>query len=382
MTLLPQSPVEAILLIVGVAMGILFALDGWSGSPTTRDFATSPRLKNFKYAAFTAGLAFIADLKPLGITVAKDHLLLWYLVGFVLTAVLVIGAVMIVIAVQYPRVAQAYPGLTFPGQTPVLHYLFYGFHSYQAALQKAKEERDASVEKSQAGRSAEYQAFIHRFLPAYNKQVSNSIAGVDRFLAHQEEPVRMQVAQQILTSIQAVVTEYNDRRPGLAINVNYMRAYPFATAPAAAKTRLRFAKKGVTTYGCVLMLTEYADDEGRESFSLPVPDETDQEAAKLLLPGAPEAFFNTTTAVIPQTEKVEFPTGFDPAVKAEIKAYFASKRFQSFASMTIIHRGEKCGVVNIESNAEYVFGRREEEQKELAGLIKPFSLLLGFVVKT
>jgi len=76
-----------------------------------------------------------------------------------------------------------------------------------------------------------------------------------------------------------------------------------------------------------------------------------------------------------------FPPGFDQQVAGKIAQYFQGKSFKSFAALNVIYGGENLGVVNVESNMKCVFGSSFEKKREIEALLKPFCLLLGFVIK-
>ncbi len=356
-------------------MGVLFALDGWVGSTRNEELQRTARLRNFKYAIATAFLAFIADLTKLGITVAKDRLLLCYVEGFVCTSVAIISIVALGIWMRFRTVRREHPEIEVSSNfSPVLSYVIFGFSYYKTEFQKL-------LERISKDELAAYRNFIKGFLPAYINQFCQSIAAIDFYLASHSEAARAQVAKQILQSIRAVVIEYYSEKRYLRVNVNYMLAQLYETALPPVKERVRFAESNSAVYEHLLVLKEYAEDEGREDFALAVPGRNRGATERHVAPGAPEAFFRGTTTILDDTGKIAFPKGFDRGSAEHIKQYFSTKGFKSFASINIIHGGERLGVVNVESNQPFVFGKTEENKKEVEALVKPFCLLLGFVIK-
>ena len=375
MLILPASPLEACLFIIGVAMGLLFALDGWSGSKATKSLKDSPRLRNFKYAAGAAFVAFIADFKTLGIATGKDRLLQVYLEGFVLLAILTIGGIAVVIYRQYRGLRREMPGISFPGSNPWLHYIIYGYSDYAEKLAAAKEAHAETL----AEKLADYQKFIRGFLPEYNKQVTRSIAATN-FALNGTPEMRRQTAQSILMAIEAIITAYNRRRDGLRINVNYMRARPIEEATEAMKAKTRFLPGDWQDQGHLLILEQYASDQESETFALAVR-KPGKDAEDYLLPGAPTAFFHNRAVMVDDTEHLVFAKKLAATVVAEIRKYLSSKSFKSFVSMPIIHNSAQCGVLNIEASQAHVFGQNPEEREAIVSLVSPLCHLLGYLIE-
>jgi len=375
MHVLPASPLEACLFIIGVAMGLLFALDGWSGSRTTKSLKDSPRLRNFKYAAGAAFVAFIADLKTLGITTGKDRLLHVYLEGFSFFSILTIGGIAAVIWYQFRALRRELPGISFPGSNPWLHYIIYGYSDYVEKLTAAKEAQ-AQIRSTEL---ADYQKFIQGFLTEYNKQVTRSIAATNYALNGTPE-VRRQTAQSILIAVEAVIMAYNKRRDGLKINVNYMRACRIEDATDAMKAQTRFFHGEWSDYEHLLVLEQYASDQESETFGLAVRKRA-KDAEDYLLPGAPTAFYHNRAVIVDDTGHPAFAKKLAVAVAAEIRRYFSGKTFKSFLSMPIIHHPAQCGVLNIEASQEHAFGRNAEEREAIVSLVSPLCYLLGYLIK-
>jgi hypothetical protein len=68
-------------------------------------------------------------------------------------------------------------------------------------------------------------------------------------------------------------------------------------------------------------------------------------------------------------------------LQSEINQYFSTKAFKSFAVLNVIYGGARLGVINVESNRQSVFGTSMEKKEEVKSMIKPFCLLMGFLIK-
>ena len=380
MKFLPTSPLEVCLLLLGVCMGFLFALDGWTGTDSQKppkSLKDSPRVRNFKYAALVAGIAFIADLKVIGITSEKDFLLQLYLEGFAIVASVTICVMAVAIHFLFRGRCAQKPGLTFEGSHPALHYLFYGFHEYSRRLAEA----ERSWKEAQGVHMADYQKFILAFLPNYNSQVTRSIAAINGALNRQQTEFSLQTARGLLNSVEAVVSAYNKDHDGLKIKVNYMRALRVEESNDTQKESARFRYSDWNDFEYLLVLEQYADDTPFSPFALPVR-KRNADVDGHLLPGAPAAFAKIVTQVIDDTQKFEFPPGLPEGTVQEIRDYFNQMPFKSFMSMAIIHSGKPCGVLNVEASHPLAFGKNEQERRMIVSLLEPLCHLLGFVVRT
>ena len=190
---------------------------------------------------------------------------------------------------------------------------------------------------------------------------------------------KREVIVQVLRSIQGAVREHNAHVDGLEVNCNYMRAYP-KTALPELKGRLKFTFGSLDRYPWFLALEEYADDKGREDFVLPVEERREHKSDRKSLPGAPLAFLLNETIVIDDLDHFKYPRNLPKTVVEELRAYFEGKSFKSFGSLNIRVSGKRLGIVNVEANKPFVFGRTEEEKTEITALLHPFCQLLGQMI--
>jgi hypothetical protein len=409
---MPNDALEWILLLVGCAMGVFYGFDGWRGSLKDLELKDSPRVKNFIWVATVAFGTFIADFKIVDPDVKKPRLLLFYLTGFMVVSLLVIlgWAAAIFLKFSYTKLFDAinYP---IPPFTPVWDYLRYGYgyhnQRYEDALKKSRdnelERRKQELERANSvfeeyRQQAEQQIdelkkeitiqqsrrHIDAFLPAYFKQIPLAIAAVDHFRMRPDRATRTFVAKQILQSIAAVVFEYYGEVPGLRVNCNYMIAYHKSSPPKDLSSRLRYSWGDHSRYDYFLSLEDYAFDFGREDFVLPVEGKGTPGYLDRVLPGAPLAFVRNMPVIVDDTKTLEYAKDTDPGVVEESKKYFEGKRedFKSFACLNILGGGKQLGIVHIESNTEFIFGKSKNKTEEILSLLQPFCLLLGNVIGT
>jgi len=258
-----------------------------------------------------------------------------------------------------------------------MDYLVYGFNYYGSNTDKV-------LAQAKQAEAEFYQALNEAFLPAYVKQMAAAIAAIGGYNNAPREDIRRLMAQRILECIRAVVLNSYGAPEGLVINANYMVAYHRDRLPEGfnIEKRLRFnGAKRASDFEYFLALEGYADEEGSENFVLPVESHDAPGWEKRLLPGAPQAFSQGGPVVIDNTAKVPFPQGFDHVLQSEINQYFSTKAFKSFAVLNVIYGGARLGVINVESNRQSVFGTSMEKKEEVKSMIKPFCLLMGFLIK-
>ncbi len=370
-SLLPGNPADFIMLVIGLAVGIFYGFDGWRGSLEKVELKDSPRFRNFRYAAAVAVTTFIADLKVLDPNIQKLRLLAFYLASFLVSAFLTVFGWALYIAVTCLFIKRADPANSALSTLKhVGNYLLYG-HKHHI------EKLELSLHSN---KESEIRRLRRDFLPSYASQLSHSLGAIYHYRAQPAPEARKLVARNILKTICAVVQGYRGKHNDIEIDANYMVAYDKSSAPRSLPLRFAWGEKG--RYKHFLALETYADDMRTKTFALPVEDESDPQAAKRVLPGAPRAFFNDAWEIIDSTARISYPEATDKAVLKDMKDYFRQSRFKSFASLPIIGKGgKKLGIVNIDSNQEFVFGKTEDEKNEIASLVYPFCLLLGLIIE-
>ena len=262
----------------------------------------------------------------------------------------------------------AVPETFFETYSPLTDYLQFGSSYYYSNKRKVLAE---AAEKRKA-----YQT---NFRINYVAQINQAVAVVGGLSSTQSPKEAMII---ILKTIVGVVRQYHNWEEGAKINANCMVAYPVANPPTDLQNRLRFARPA-GTFSHYLAIQEYAFPEGKENFILPVEDINQGGWQKFILIGAPRVFAQSAQLeLVDDTRRAKFPHGFPKDIKKLVEAYFGSKHFRSFASLSIIHDARAVGVLSIETDSTYIFGKSELTKKEVRELVEPLASLLGFIIKT
>lgn len=369
---------ETIFSLLGIIVGVLFVLDGWRGSPKTRDFRASPRIRSLVWVLGGFLGTLVLDIKKFGVDLPDDKvgILGAYLFGFAGAAV---ATLLLTIAVLVAQTIWALPQRkpTLSNTTgfpflPILHFVHHGFDRFL-------EVRDAGLSQQESS-EAEAQ---REFLTTYSRELAAAIATVNRLReTHGDADT---AARLILRSVGQLIEK--QLHLSSRLNVNYMRAYEARSCPDEIKEKSRFVYGDAARYSHFLALVQYADDLEREVFALPVEPTGDREGRgsgtlDCMLPGAPVAFRTNQMFYVADTARIEYPATLEPAVARDLKAYFQSKKFKSFLSIPIFGReGIPVGVLNIDSNQKSAFGKSEEERESILITALPFCALIGAIIE-
>jgi len=374
-----MTPDVIVFLLIGVVLGIHYGLDGFIGSTHLREFKDSPRLKNFRWVVGIGLITFTADLKALGIEGGnKKYDVLAYTLGFLIASAITIGSFAISIFQQCRSFRRRDPD-RYPDQpyAPVLDYLMYGYQYYTGQL-------DQRIQEKTLSRKEEEGTVRKRFLPVFAKQISYSMAAVHSLGNSPSRKDLETTMIQLLKIIKGIALEYHhEEKPDPdSINVNVMVAYERAKLPPDLFNKVRFLHGNSTRYTHYLAITAYAEEDGKEDFVLPVEDPS--ELASVIqrsLPGAPLAFLRKSMEVIDATREIEYAKGIPPNLKKELTAYFRTKKFRSFGCVTITGPGAvQLGILVIESDKKYVFGKSARSKTELNQLLQPFALSMASLI--
>ncbi len=226
------------------------------------------------------------------------------------------------------------------------------------------------------------------FLEAYSATVSSTIESVRASSGMNPEQLE-HARKKVLKGIRAIVDYYYDKSEDLKINACYMLAYPTTFMPIGIEERLDFREKQrlITTYAHVLDLVMWAEDhiDLPKKLAIPVENPDEDELRFKLLPGAPRAFAMGETIVVPDTRDLdEYFKNQGKYVDAKVRErqlqFFKDHNFRSFVSFVLEHDAIKKGVLNVQSNEPFIFGKDNEHQKLVTELLRPMKDSLAILL--
>ena len=199
------NPVYAFATLVGVAVGIFYGFDGWSGDTENVAFQDSKRVKNLLWVLGPGVLAFFGDSKALNPQTDRSELMLAYFAPCLVAGSLVVFFWGCTIAIGQAFAVARKTDYGYGIADAVGDYFFYGYRHYRLKAQLAKESTSA------------------RFHLAYRRQLAVSIAAAGSLRGDAEPIRRLEIARTILKSILAVIQSYHNddqnskRFPGQAL---------------------------------------------------------------------------------------------------------------------------------------------------------------------
>jgi hypothetical protein len=161
-----------------------------------------------------------------------------------------------------------------------------------------------------------------------------------------------------------------------------MIAYDREKLPPALNNKIKFTYGDGSRYTHYLAITAYAEEDGKEDFVLPIEDVTELSTAiHRSLPGAPLAFLRKNLEVVDDTRTIDYAKGLPQNLRKELVEYFRTKKFKSFGCVTITGPGAaQLGILVIESDKKYVFGKSAKSRSELNQLLQPFALSMASLI--
>jgi hypothetical protein len=284
-------------IVVGLAMGVFYALDGWNGSKKIIQFKDSARARNLLWVAGGAFMAIFADIRAVTPASAtppdKLDLLFWYLLSAFAGGLLVVLLLSLLVVAN--NLTNRLARYNYSATAALGDYLHYGYAAYA--------ERKNEVVK----------AHRDNFHLDYATQLAKTITAADSNTSAQDN---LRIAREILRTMAVVVERYRGGRTA-KIRANLM--LPKALSPDL-KAALSFTTPAPACTRC-LVLVAYSDDVSRD-LVLPLPEPT---AANHALPGAPMAFFDDVPYIVDDTRRIPFSASISPQLQAEVQKYFASK---------------------------------------------------------
>jgi hypothetical protein len=349
--------------IIGITMGVCYALDGWRASPTATPLDKTIRLKNFIWVAGGALTTLAIDFKSLFPSSDRGALFTCYIFAWFLTA----AGIILISAIAAAQDAKAfkkenpagYPDRPF---RPVSEYVLYGYEYYK---KNYKEAVDNKLKSTLGLHRAWTKEYIEKLTYAV-RQARKSRVSPDK---------KQEYALNVLTYICAVVTVYYKlEAKDVVITANYMIAYG-----ASKKTPdPRFVDPKEPTHDRVLVVEGTSNESDQRYSILPV----EKANALKSLPGAPLALITCEDQIEDNTEKIEYQRQLHTTVKKACIEFFEKRGYKSFASLLLYHPGtiEPFGVLNIESNVQAIFGSDNDAKQETKNMLRPFSILLETII--
>lgn len=368
---LPSHPVEILLLLVGLTMGVVFSLSSWRGSSEGIALWKDPRVRALMWGltGFLVPLFGQWDVWLADESLNKARLLAFYGIPFLGIALLTLASVGLSIFLASVWLGRGAEGRrSIEPFTPVLDYLHYGYAYYRQRADNAL--------------YAKYRDEVHHLRQNSSRAASLLAAGILAVDNYRQTPLpeaRAAIRQRLLENICLVIESYT-QIPQEQLNANLMVAIPFGQASSSQREHIRFAWSPEERYGHILLLREYAYPRGQENFALPVEDpHHTPDWLDLTLPGAPEAFLRQTELVV-ETPRLDFATGMPQNIRRDIEMYFVGKTIACFACLVIPGDAGPRGIVNIESGQEHVFRRSQDIQSAIVRSLHPFCALLGLTI--
>lgn len=142
-----------------------------------------------------------------------------------------------------------------------------------------------------------------------------------------------------------------------------------------------------SSYECVLVMVKTSSPlvNVPQDFALPVDKDEDR-----LFFGAPKAFVTGSDSIINNVKNdsgngnaIDLILKGQPNVVAKgIRDHFQKMEYESFASIPLrTSKGKIIGVINIQSNRPYIFGKNNQDADEIKKYLTPFFSVLTALIK-
>jgi len=332
----------------GLALGILYGLNGWRGSIKENPLQKSARIKNLVWLLGAGSVAFLGDVHKISDDADKAFLSVLYYVFALLGAG---GTITVFAAFTMANTKGRWEDYT--AGDALLDYLEFGYDY----VRKRSNEQSMELRQTQR-RSEEWTRYL--------RQLTTCIAsaGSEGAMEH-----RIEIARQLLD---AIVMSLNPELKG--VRTNFMRV---VDCTDANRSTLLFTEDRSSVKSC-LELTIYDSGVVPANFSLPLV--VRPGANSHALPGAPAALAYSKAVIVDDTHDLEISKEIPAAIRSQIKDYFEQQQFRSFASLPVVAGGRAVGVLNVESTELEVFGSTIEQQNALSLRMFPFCAALGILL--
>jgi hypothetical protein len=318
---------------IGLFLGVILGLNGFSQPATPTALGQSPRIKNLFWLFGGAFAIFIADFKKIG--VPSDFPWVYPLIAYGLSAlvgvIVSVGGMCWSISRTVERFNMQNPGARLDADVFWREYLTYG---------KVRYDEKWKAESAQALNADSKQKLSLEADTEISKCIFATLA-----ILRTENPQTDMLIDTIMDAAVSVVRLHT----GIAtVRASYMAYIPAGSATDPMKNKALFTTDMTFPIQGYLELRRGGGFQAREVI---LPVYRDAEAT---LPGAPEAAKAFGVAVM-NIRHIEYPAKVSVAARREIEAHFRDRYFraiESVMSMAIYDGTALSGVLNIESSAK------------------------------
>jgi len=338
--------------LTGLALGVLYGLNGWRGSVKENPLQKSARVKNLFWVLGAGGVAVLGDIHKISDTADKALLAVSY---YVFLAIGGFGTITVLAVITMLNTRGRWEEYT--AGDALLDYLEFGYDY----VRRRGSEHSAELRKAQR-QADEWKHYLRQLTACI------ASAGSEGAMDH-----RIEIARQVLDAVTAIVLSLNPELK--TVRTNFMRVVDCTNDNRGT---LLFTERPETVSRC-LELAIYDSGVVPANFSLPLVDRPG--AHQHVLPGAPAALAYSKAVVVDDTRDLEIAKEIPEAVRKQIKEYFKLQEFRSFASLPVVAGGRPVGVLNVESTEIEVFGSTIEQQNAISLRMFPFCAALGILLK-
>lgn len=336
---------------LGVCMGLLLVLNGWSGKePALKlELRHNSRVRSLLWGVgVVMAIEFGAWPEHLPLTASQqDELFKGYLLFYPLGFFIILLAATIQIFIEYRKSGEfGYSPIAAAGD-----FLYFGRQYVEERFSKRKEqEEDCDIQNIYEELCAVSEAFSQS-----NHKLADDLLRFERAISQKDDGRRRELMRTglevTLASIGDVFSDVIPAPVGREKCVNLMVAVPVGPDEAKIEELTPFKLDGDVS--CTHLLKQLCRDTGSkapEPRVLPVVDEVDEDKS---LPGAPITFATGQTQVIVRNA-IDFPSGLPEETKTKVNKYYKDQKFSTAVSLCVVRQGQEerrtIGVVNIHSN--------------------------------
>jgi hypothetical protein len=348
---------------IGVSMGSLFAISGFTDAGKTDDLSKNQRVKNLAWLVGGAASVLLFNwklLSPAEVTPAERATLM---VTYALAAVIALFVVILIIAASIFNTvrARAAARAIFQGKAGelVLEYIQYGYRYYRARLDKLDQEAGQADDAAQS-------------LAKLGEALATVMATTALDRTQPNAAQRELFIDQVLAAIEDTVKLFGSGVTDLKLRTNYMVK---VSAASLAGTEPHFIDRPVEGYEGFLVIRRYRDGAAGAA-CLPLEPAT---RAAWVLPGAPASVFGRAACHM-NLGKLKFGARVPATVRRQVEGFFKGAAYVSVLSVPLLWDRSVVGVVNVESNHVDVVNKGSDMIGRIGNALAPHCVILGELV--